>query len=85
MLRYSRAQGARRLGCLLGLFLPLSLAGCAYWTHPTKPTTEFKADASACEQASLQASAAYDGPDNARQKAYLACLRDKGWTLQGRR
>jgi hypothetical protein len=85
MTRYSRAKSAGRLGCLLGLLLTLLLAGCTYWTHPTKPTTEFKADASACEQASLQASTAYDAADTARQKAYLACLRDKGWTLQGRR
>jgi uncharacterized lipoprotein len=85
MTRYSRTQSAGRLGWLLGLLLTLSLAGCSYWTHATKPATEFKADASACEKASLQASTAYDGPDTGRQEAYLACLRDKGWTLQGRR
>ena len=83
MTRYGRAQGARHLACLLGLLL--TLAGCTYWTHPTKPSAEFKADASACEKASLQASTAYDGPDTGRQQAYLACLRDKGWTLEGRR
>ena len=84
MTRYGRAQGAGCLGCLLGLLLILALAGCTYWTHPTKPTAEFKADASACEKASLPASTAYDTSDSARQKAYLACLRDKGWTLERR-
>jgi hypothetical protein len=83
MTRYGQIKSAGRLGCLLGLLL--ALAGCSYWTHPTKPSAEFKADASACEKASQQASTAYDAPDSGRQKAYLACLYDKGWTLQGRR
>ena len=85
MTRYGHIKRAGRLGCLLGLLLAFPLAGCTYWTHSTKPSADFKADASACEQASLRASTAYDAPDSARQKAYLACLGDKGWTLQGRR
>ena len=69
---------------LPGLLCALCLVGCAYWTNPTKPSAAFTEDASACQTESFQASTTYDSFDVARRNAYLACLRDKGWTLQGR-
>jgi len=79
---------AMRLASLLGLLLALAmagaLAGCAYWTHPTKPSAAFTADASACQAESFQASTTYDSFDVTRHNAYLACLRSKGWALQER-
>jgi hypothetical protein len=69
---------------LLSLFVSLALVSCSYWVHPTKPSEDFTADASACQTESLQASTTFETSDVARRNAYLACLRGRGWTLQER-
>lgn len=67
-----------------GLVFSVALAGCSYWTHPTKPATAFSADASVCQTESFQASTTIDASDVTRRNAYLACLRAKGWSLRER-
>jgi len=81
-MRLPNVPGTLYLGCLLGVLLPLSLAGCSYWSHPTKPAAAFTADASVCQQESLRASTTYDSFDVTRHNTYMACLRARGWTLQ---
>jgi len=70
-------------GYLLGLCMPLLLAGCpsTYWTNPTKPSTAFADDAVACEAEAAQAPPTSDVFDADHYNAYLACLRGKGWEL----
>ncbi|MGE3536152.1 MAG: hypothetical protein AB7N91_01800 [Candidatus Tectimicrobiota bacterium] len=67
------------------LLLLCAFAGCVRWTHASKSSTEFTADAAACEADSLRASTAFDGQDTTRQQAYLACLQARGWSLQDKR
>ena len=56
----------------LGLFaVALLLAACASepkWTHPTKDSYEWKADAAECER--------FFGGN---EKDQLACMKEKGW------
>lgn len=80
------ATWARRWGCLLGLGMMLPLAGCPslYWTNPTKASTAFAEDATACEVEAMQTLTPSDVFDADHYNAYLACLRGKGWELQQR-
>ena len=85
------ATWARRWGCLLGLGIPLLLAGCpaTHWTNPMKPPTAFADDAAACEVEAAQAPPTSDAFgsnvfDADHYNAYIACLRNKGWELQQR-
>jgi hypothetical protein len=87
----SYATWARRWGCLLGLCMALPLVGCPsmYWTNPTKPSTAFADDATACEVEAAQAPTTsdtfdYNVFDADHYNAYIACLRGKGWELQQR-
>jgi hypothetical protein len=73
-----------RWGWLLALLVPLLLAGCASWTHPTKPSTAFADDAAACEIEAAQDPTTSGIFDADHYNAYLACLRAKGWELQQR-
>ena len=85
-MRLQKVPGTAHLGCLLGLLLSLCLVtGCSYWSHPTKPSAAFTADASACQAESLRASTTYDSFDVTRHNAYMACLRTRGWALQDQR
>ena len=57
-----------RLGLSVAALL---LAGCASepkWTHPTKDSYEWKADAAECER--------FFGGN---EKDQLACMKEKGW------
>jgi hypothetical protein len=47
MKRFGHATGAVRLRCVLGLLV--TLAGCAAWTNPAKPSSAFADDAAACK------------------------------------
>lgn len=84
MRRFGHAPGAMRWVWLLALLVPLLLAGCASWTHPTKPSTVFTEDAAACEIEAAQDPTTSGIFDADHYNAYLACLRTKGWELQQR-
>ena len=84
MRRFGHASGAMRWVWLLALLVPLLLAGCAPWTHPTKPSTAFTEDATACEIEAAQEPATSGIFDADHYNANLACLRAKGWELQQR-
>ena len=76
-----------RRGCrsaLLGLTLVLLLTGCASWTNPAKPSAAFADDAAACKDEAAQAALTSGQFDVDQDKAYVTCLRRKGWELQQR-
>ena len=79
MIRDGQATGARRWGCLLGLFMTLPLVGCASWTSPTPPATAFDDDATACQVEVMQAAPTPVISDSNQYDAYITCLHDKGW------
>ncbi len=81
MQRASLAVAARHWGCLLGLLIPLSLAGCANWTNPAKPSSVFADEAAACSLQAAQAAVTSGQFDLDPDNAYVACLRRKGWVL----
>ena len=85
MRRTAQALKAGCWGCLLGLLLPLSFAGCTSWTNPAKPSSAFADDAATCKLAAEQAAVASGQFDLDQDNASTACMCRKGWTLQDRR
>ena len=80
-----KAHHRRHWGGLLVLGVVFLLAGCASWTHPTKPSAAFADDAAACKAAARQAAVTSGQADFDQDNAYTRCLREKGWTLRERR
>jgi hypothetical protein len=79
MIHDGQATGTRCRACLLGLFMTLSLVGCASWTSPTPPSTAFDDAATACQVEVMQAAPSSDISESNQYDAYIACLHDKGW------
>ena len=74
--------GTRRMGGLLGLLVPLFLAGCTSWTHPTKPASAFPDEAATCKREAAQAAIAAGQFGLYEDTVYRTCLRHKGWELR---
>jgi hypothetical protein len=63
-----RRKAAEAIALVFLAWLPAGCASGPDWTHPTKDSTEWKADAADCERF-------FSGSESDRE----ACMKGKGW------